>query len=112
MPKFQLDVAGHNFMIRFHPTHRPKKHGFVTKFFLEAETPEAAEAAAADLLRADRSITDFICNTPDDQATLEFEKVYEIASWPDCARPRMGLAWYPEKSPKRTRNAPNRTKKI
>lgn len=66
MPKYQLDVLGRNFLVRFHPTHRPAKHGFYTKFFVEAPTPEAAEQIVVDLLHADSSITEFLCSSADD----------------------------------------------
>jgi hypothetical protein len=98
MAKYQLNVSGRNYLIRFHPTHRPTKHGFYTKFFIEATSPEAAEDTMVSLIRADPSINDFICNAPDDPASFKVEKLYEIADWPDCARPRVGLAWYPEDS--------------
>ena len=94
MPKYQLNVMGRNYMIRFHPTHRPEKHGFYTKFFIEAASPEEAEAAMVGLIREDPSINDFVCNAPDDPGMFEVEKMYEIADWPDCARPRLGLAWF------------------
>lgn len=100
MPKYQLNVMGRNYMIRFHPTHRAAKHGFYTKFFIEAASPEEAEGVMVGLIRVDRSINDFVCNAPDDPAMFEVEKMYEIADWPDCARPRMGLAWFPEDSAK------------
>ena len=49
-----------------------------------------------DLVRKDQSINEFVCNAPDDPAMFEIEKMDVIADWPDCARPRMGLAWFPE----------------
>ena len=104
MPKYQLNIAGENFLMRFHPTHRPVKHGFYTKFFVEATTPEEAEDMVVGLLRADPSINEFVCNAPGDRASYKVEKMYEIADWPDCARPRIGLAWFPE----HTRKAPSK----
>ena len=98
MPKYQLSVAGRNFMMRFHPTHRPAKHGFYTKFFVEAATENDAEDIVVELLHGDPSITDFLCNAADDPPSFEVEKMYEIADWPECARPRIGLAWFPEDS--------------
>jgi hypothetical protein len=96
MPKYQLNVAGRNYLIRFHPMHRPAKHGFYTKFFVEASTPVHAEEIVVDSLRKDRSILDFMRNEPADRSTITVEKIFEISDWPDCSRPRMGLAWYPE----------------
>ncbi|HKP02418.1 MAG TPA: hypothetical protein VJU77_03565 [Chthoniobacterales bacterium] len=96
MPKYQLDVAGRNYLIRFDPAERPAKHGFYTKFLIEAASPEEAEAAMVDLVRKDPGINELVCNAPDDPAMFEIEKTYVIVGWPDCARPRMGLAWFPE----------------
>jgi hypothetical protein len=50
MAKYQMNVEGRNYLMRFHPTHRPEKHGFYTKFFVEAATPDAAEDTVVDLL--------------------------------------------------------------
>ena len=96
MPKYQLNVEGRNYLMRFHPTHRPEKHAFYTKFFVEAATEDDAENNVVDLLHADQSITDFLCNADDDPPTFKIEKMFEIADWPECARPRIGLAWFPE----------------
>ena len=76
-------------MVRFHPSIGRRN---------TASTPEAAAQNVVDLLQADRSITDFLCNASDDPPTFDVERVFEISDWPDCARLRKGLAWLPEAS--------------
>lgn len=96
MPKYEITVEGSNFLVQFHATHRRRKHGFCTKFFLEADTPEAAETAAIDHLKSDKDIVSVVRNELGDDATLKVEKTVEIARWPKVSRPRIGLVWYPE----------------
>ena len=96
MPKYEITVDGSNFLVQFHATHRRRKHGFRTKFFLEATTPEAAEAAAIEHLHNDHDILAVMRNTPSDPPTLQVERIAEISNWPKAARPRIGLVWYPE----------------
>ena len=96
MPKYEINVEGSNFAVQFHATHRRRKYGFVTKFFLEAQTPEAAASATIDHVNTDEDILSVARNEPGDDATLKIGKVVELARWPKVARPRMGLVWYPE----------------
>jgi hypothetical protein len=97
MPKFELTVNGTNFLVRLHPTHRLRKYGFCTKFFLEADSPEAAENASISHLTADEYLRGVVHNQRGDDAMMHVEKITEIAKFPKkTALPRLGLVWYPE----------------
>ena len=96
MPKYEITVDGSNFLVQFHASQPRRKHGFYTKFFLEADTPEAAEAAAIEHLHSDEDILSVMRNEPGDDAKLKIENVVEIARWPKTAWPRIGLVWYPD----------------
>jgi len=96
MPKYEITVEGSNFLVQLHATHRRRKYGFYTKFFLEAATPEAAETAVVDHLHADEDVVSVTHNEPGDDATFKIERIVEIARWPKVSRPRIGLVWYPE----------------
>ena len=111
MPKYQLTVNGENFLVQFHATHPRAKHGFCTKFLLEADTPEAAAAAAIDDLEGDADVREVVRNTAEDPPTLTISDIHEIRDWPKkIARPRIGLVWYPEEAVQR-RKAPRKSAK-
>ena len=106
MPKYQLTVNGENFLVQFHATHVRAKHGFVTKFLLEADTPDGAAAAAIKDLNADSDILDVMRNTSDDPPTLTIKDIHEIPDWPKkIARPRLALVWYPEEEARRRKTS-------
>lgn len=68
------------------------RHGFYTTRWVEAPDPEAAEATAIQLFRAEAGLRERLHNTADDRPALYVEQVEEAASLQSA----QGLAFYPE----------------
>ena len=100
MPKFRAFVHGVNFHMHLSDSEVVERLGFYTNVFVEADSPEAAELLAVDVLRDDTKLNDGVLNARDNPPRLFVEEIEEIAEWPaDTARPRTGLALYDESQP-------------
>ncbi len=80
---------------------RVRRMGFVTNVFLAARTPREAELRAVAVLRRDKSLRAGVRNEPSDPPLLFADEIEEISSFKGCRRPRQGLAFYPERGPRR-----------
>lgn len=100
MPKFRVFVQGVNFHLHLSDAEVSERLGFYTNVFVEAESSQAAELLAVDVLRDDAKLKEGVLNPRDDPPRLFVEEIEEIAEWPaDTARPRTGLALYNEDKP-------------
>ena len=69
--------------------------GFYVTAYVEAASPEAAESASVDLLRATPKLREAVLNPPDDPPRMFIEEIQQLAEWPtDCALPLSGFAFY------------------
>jgi hypothetical protein len=97
LKKFKVFVHGKNYLIR-EAGNSPRKLGFYTTAFVEACNAEQAEAVALELLRNDSKLRDASENQASDPPRIKIESIEEIQSFDGCNLPRMGLAFYVERS--------------
>ena len=95
MPKFRVLIRGANFHMRDVDSPSIEPMGFYVTAFVEAASPEAAEYASMDLLRARPKLREAVLNPPDDPPQMFAEEIEELAEWPtDCALPLSGFGFY------------------
>ena len=103
MKKWRILMKGTNFRMEFEEgtRSRVRRMGSVTNVFLTARTPREAELRAVAVVRRDKSLRNAVRNEVGDPPLLFADEIDEIASFKGCRRPRQGLAFYPERGPKR-----------
>ena len=95
MPKFRVLIRGANFHMRDLDSQCIEPMGFYVTVFVEAASPEAAEYASVDLLRATPKLREAVLNPPGDPPQMFPEEIEELAEWPtDCALPMSGFGFY------------------
>jgi hypothetical protein len=95
MPKFRVFIHGVNFHLRDIKSPSTQQTGFYVTAYVEAVSPQAAESASIDLLRATPKLRETVLNPPDDPPQMFVEEIEELADWPaDSARPLSGFAFY------------------
>ena len=95
MPKFRAFIHGVNFQMRDNESDVCEPLGFYVTAFVEAESSEAAEEAAVDLLRASPKLRGGILNPPDDPPRMFVEQIEQLAEWPtDSKLPLSGFVFY------------------
>jgi hypothetical protein len=103
--KWRILMNGTNFRMELEDEsgRRVRRMGFVTNVFLTARTPREAELRAVAVLRRDKYLRSAMRNDPGDPPLLFADKIEGIASFKGCRQPRQGLAFYPERGPRRKR---------
>lgn len=97
MTKFRVLIRGANFQMRDVASVSIEPMGFYVTAFVEAASPEAAEDASLDLLRAAPKLRAAVLNLPDDPPQMFVEEIEELAEWPtDSSLPLSGFAFYNE----------------
>lgn len=95
MPKFRALIHGMNFQMRDMDSPSIQPMGFYVTAYVEAVSPEAAESASVDLLRATAKLREGVLNPPNNPPRMFVEEIEELAEWPtDCALPLSGFAFY------------------
>jgi hypothetical protein len=96
MKKFKVLVRGENFLINLDDV--KQKMGFYTTRFVEAESEEAAENVAMDMLRHDPKLVKGVLNERSDPPMMYAEEIEELKSFEGFPVPGGGFAFYPEDS--------------
>lgn len=92
MKQYSVYINGRNFLVRF--SGEAKKLGFYTTRFVQAEDAQAAEDAAVQMLRGQRSLREVVLNDRSDPPTMHVEQITELTEEPQRCQP--GLVWYAE----------------
>ncbi len=77
----------------------PKKFGFYTTRYVEAENSEAAEQKAVDIIRNDKEFMGVIINEAGDQPMVYLDQLYEVESFENESVPGQGYTFFPERKP-------------
>lgn len=94
MKKFKIIVEGRNFLINIDKF--PKKMGFYTIRFVEADDESKAESVALDLVRVELKERDIILNDFANPPMLYIEQIEEVSSFNKKEIHGKGFTWYPE----------------
>ena len=90
--KFKVMLRGENFMVALEGP--VAKLGFFTTRFVEADTPDAAEHAAVELVRQDTRLRGIVRNAPTDPPMIYLDSLSEIPSFDGCPTPGAGYTWF------------------
>ena len=90
--KFKVMLRGENFNVALDGP--VAKLGFYTTRFVEADTPDAAEQAAVDVVRQDSRLQGIVRNAPTDPPMIYLESLSEIPSFDGCPVPGAGYTWF------------------
>lgn len=93
MKKFAVIVHGQNFLIQDQEDKFPGLREFYIHAYPEAETAEAAEGLALELVRELMKARKMVRNTPENAPTLLIDECLEVAEWPECSRPLSGFVF-------------------
>jgi hypothetical protein len=96
MPTYRVELNAENLLVEVEG--KTAKHGFFTFRVLEADSPDAAEAAAVRMIQDDESLSEMIQNSATDPPAINVEGISEIDAADVGTQP--GRIWY-EMSPKR-----------
>lgn len=94
MAEWRVLLNGRNFLLEFEG--EPKRLGFYTTRFVEAQNPEAAEMAAVQMVREDSTLQQ-VLNDPSDSPMIYAEEVTE-ATRQNSEYPNTGYTFYEEKN--------------
>jgi hypothetical protein len=95
MRKFLVRLNGRNFLALLN-NDTPRKCGFYSNRYVEADDERAAELAAVNQLRAKESLVSVVRNPPDDPPLIHLVEITEIASFDGVKSLDQGIIWYPE----------------
>ena len=90
--KFKVMLRGENFKVAL--VGPVAKRGFDTTRFVEADTPDAAEHAAVELVRQDRHLQGIVRDAPTDPPMIYLDSLSEIPSFDGCPVPVAGYTWF------------------
>jgi hypothetical protein len=91
LPWYRCLVRGENFPLESKPGSGVRPHGFYATRCVEADTPEAAEMAALNLLRYEDTFAPPAGHARSKDARVYFEKI-EAVSGPQTEG---GASWFP-----------------
>ncbi len=94
MDKYRLLMHGENLAVEVDGT--PSRMGFYTTVYVEAFTPEDAEARAVDLLRSDPELLDIMLNGEHDPLVISLDEIREVESFEGFQVPRAAFFMYSE----------------
>src|SRR5262249_24035175 len=94
MKKYKVFLNGRNFLME--ADGQPKKMGFYTTRFVEAETPENAENIAVELVRNDAELRKAVKNEKPDPPTIYAEEIALLQSFEGILVPGTGYTFYEE----------------
>ena len=94
MKKYRIMLQGSGLLLDM--GNGPARHGFFTTRYVEAESPEQAEVAAADLVRKDGELRSAILNEKTDPPKIYSVEVVELESFEAIDVPGTGYGFYPE----------------
>ena len=92
MKKYRVILNGRNFKIE--SDGKLQKVGFYTTRWVQAETPQAAELEAIDLVRQDSSLKVAIRNLSDDPPMIYLDALSQIESFDGISLPGSGYSFY------------------
>jgi len=95
MNKYHLLMNGRNFLVEMDG--KLAKHGFFENFFVEAESPEEAEALAVGKIRGNEDLKAITQNPEDDPPIIVVEEMSELESFDGVETMESGKAWFLEK---------------
>lgn len=95
-------LEGQNFLIEMDG--KVGKYGFFQTFFLEADSPTAAESAAVQKVRKSPDMLTVVRNSKDDPPMIYLEEIEEIQEFPKDTRQETGRGWFPEAKKKDASN--------
>ena len=78
----------------------PKKKGFYTTRFVEADSPEVAEKLSVELIKNDTELQNSVLNDRSDPPMIYLESLEELNSFGDNNVPGSGYTFYPEEGEK------------
>ncbi len=76
---------------------QPKRMGFYTTRFVEADTPEEAESQAVQLVREDSKLREAVHNEKSDPPMIYLEEIGILESFEGINLPGTGYTFYEEK---------------
>jgi hypothetical protein len=97
MKKYRIMLQGKGLLMDM--GNGPARQGFLTTRYVEAESPEKAEVAAADLVRNDSELRTAILNEKNDPPMIYSVEVVELESFEAISVPGKGYGFYPEDNP-------------
>ena len=95
MALFKILMSGDNFWL--HMDGKPSRIGFCVTRFVRAESAEAAEKAAVQMIRGDQKLRG-ILNDRSDPPVIHVDEVGEIANDDGEELIQLGFAFYPAKA--------------
>ena len=102
MNHYKVFLRGENFLLALEG--KPARLGFFTTRFVRAETSQAAELAAVDLLRKDEALSG-VQNRRDDPPMIFAEEIARV--YASSARRQIGgFSFFPMKSARTQRRRP------
>ncbi|MHB1082876.1 MAG: hypothetical protein ACYC67_26005 [Prosthecobacter sp.] len=93
MKKFAVIVHGRNFLIQDQEDKFPGLREFYIHAYPEAESAEAAEGLALELVSELMKTRKMVRNAPENAPVLLIDECLEVAEWPDCSRPLSGFVF-------------------
>src|SRR5688572_3577910 len=90
--KFKVMLRGENFKVALEDS--VATLGFFTTRFVEADTPDAAEHAAVEMVRQDTRLQDIVRNAPTDPPMIYLDSLSEIPSYDGYPAPGAGYSWF------------------
>jgi len=93
MKKFAVIVHGQNFLIQDQEDKFAALREFYIHAYPEAETAEAAEELALELVRELMKTRKMVRNAADNPPVLLIDECVEVAEWPECTRPLSGFVF-------------------
>ena len=95
MNKYKVLINGRNFLVQLEE--KPRKYGFYSNCFVEAESKRVAEYIAVRLVRDAEKLDDLACNRIDEPPVIYAEDITEIDSFESCRSDSQRLLWYRER---------------
>lgn len=106
MNKYRVFLNGRNFWMKV--DRQPKRMGFYTTRFVEADLPEEAESLAVQLIRKDTKLQKVVHNKKSDPPMIYLEGIALLKSFKGIKLPGTGYVFYEEK--RRIRKVKGRSK--
>ena len=73
---------------------KPDRYGFYTTRFLEAASPDDAEARAIELILNDTELHAALENDPTDPPSILIDSIEELTTFPDISIPGSGYTFF------------------
>jgi hypothetical protein len=92
--RYRILIEGRNFLVSIDQV--PKKAGFYTTRYIEADNPTVAENIATELIMSE--LDGVMLNEPSDRPVVHVEKLEELRSSGDSLSQGAGFTWFLEES--------------